>query len=139
MQVPSFTIGSLAVVHKYGASGNYPDFKTPFNDRTASEGRVFLLNSGTTSIYPTNVLMLNRHFRNGTKTNSLAPINSYQISFGSWPGNTLTDAYDVGRDDQNNSRAWNGDIVEIIAFDRGLSPANRVRIQNYLNTKYAIF
>lgn len=139
MQVPSFTIGALAVVHKYRTSGNYPNFKTPFNDRTASEGRVFLLNSGTTTIYPTNVLMLNRHFRNGSKTNSLAPIDSYQISFGSWPANTLTDAYDVGRDDQNNARAWDGDVVEVIAYDRGLSPANRVRIQNYLNTKYAIF
>ena len=138
LQVPSFTIGSLAVVHKFGSSGNYTNFKTPFNDRTASEGRVFLLNSGTTNIYPTSVLMLNRHFRNGTKTNSLAPIDAYQISFGSWPGNTLTDAYDVGRDDQNNSRAWSGDIVEVIAFDRGLSPANRKRIEAYLGAKYGI-
>lgn len=138
MQVPSFTIGSLLVVHKYRTSGNYPDFKTPFNDRTPSEGRVFLLNSGSTNLYPSNVLMVNRHFRNGIKTNSLAPIDSYQISFGSWPGNTLTDAYDVGRDDQNNSRAWDGDVVEVIAYDRGISPAHRKRLEAYAGSKYAI-
>ena len=77
-------------------------------------------------------------FRNGTKTNSSATITSFQIAFGSFPANTLTDAFDVGRDDQNNARCWDGDIAEIIGYDRGLSPANRVRIQNYLNGEYAI-
>jgi hypothetical protein len=143
MQVPSISIGALAVVHKYRTSGNYPDNKSPFNDRTASEGRLFLTTSGAATLYSpafggTN-RMLNRHFRNGTKTNSLAPIDSFQISCGSWPGSVLTDAYDVGRDDQNNARCWDGDIAEVIAYDRGLSPANRVRIENYLNTKYVIF
>jgi hypothetical protein len=143
MQVPSISIGALAVVHKYRTSGNYPANKTPFNDRTASEGRLFLTTSGATTLYSpafggTN-RMINRHFRNGTKTNDLAPINSFQISVGSWPGDVLTDAYDVGRDDQNNARCWDGDIAEIIAYNAGISPANRVRIQNYLNTKYAIF
>ena len=141
MQVPSFTIGALAVVHKYRTSGNYPNYKAPFNDRTIADGRVFLLESGTTGIRTNaNTAMRERHFRNGTKTNNLAPIDSYQISFGSWPGasNIVTDAFDVGRDDQNNARAWDGDIVEIIAYDRGLSPANRKRIQNYLGTKYGI-
>jgi|GEM_PF-3266338 len=139
MQVPSMTVGSLMVVHKYRTSGNYPNFKTPFNDRTVVDGRILVMESGTTQIRSSNNSMRNRHFRNGVLTNVMAPIDSFQISCGSFPGNTITDACDIGRDDQNNARCWDGDIAEVIAYDRGLSVANRVRIQNYLNTKYAIF
>lgn len=140
MQVPSITVGTLVIVHKYRTSGNYPNFKTPFNDRTAVGGRIMVLQSGAATLWnDSSNAINNRHFRNGSLTNSLAPIDSFQISAGSFPGNTTTDACDIGRDDQNNARCWDGDIAEIIVYDRGLSVANRVRLQNYLNTKYAIF
>jgi hypothetical protein len=136
MQVSSMQMGSVLVVTVYGASGNFPNFKTPFNDRTASDGRVIVFDSGTTTLRSTS--KANGHFwRNGTMTNSAAPIDSWQVMFAKF-NSTITDAADVGRDDQNNARAWNGDIAEIVVSDRCLSPAWRKKLQSYAGTKYNI-
>jgi alpha-tubulin suppressor-like RCC1 family protein len=42
----------------------------------------------------------------------------------------FTDGYDLGRD-------WSGELAELLIYDRVLTDAERVKVENYLNRRYA--
>lgn len=135
MQTPSITVGSLMIVAVYDLA-TFSTFTSPFNDRTLAGGRVLLFNSGSTSLFNA-ASYFDHFFRNGTLTNNDTPINAYHVMQVNY-NTTITDACDIGRDDQNNSRCWNGKIAEIFASNQCLSPAWRVKLKNYAFTKYAL-
>ena len=34
---------------------------------------------------------------------------------------------------------WNGDLAELIIYNRALTPAERLAVEDYLNAKYEVF
>lgn len=137
MQVSSLTVGALMIVAKYGAA-TFSTYTAPFNDRTSAGGRVLLFESGTTSLFNPGISTYYDHFfRNGTLTNNDSPINSHHVMQTNH-NTTITDACDVGRDDQDGSRCWNGEIAEIFVSNQCLSPAWRVKLKNYASNKWGV-
>jgi hypothetical protein len=43
----------------------------------------------------------------------------------------FTNGYDLGKD-------WSGDLAELLVYDRALTDAERVKVENYLNRRYVI-
>jgi len=64
--------------------------------------------------------------------------NAAETSVASGTMASMVETLNIGMD-TDALAFFNGDIAEIILYNKDLSSSERVRIRNYLNTKYAIF
>lgn len=72
---------------------------------------------------------------NGTDN---AYVNGVLVNSQSNPMGAFTDGFTLGRYDDPISQYWDGDILEILIYNRAVSSAERLAIENYLNTRYGL-
>ena len=139
------TVGSAFIVVNWrGALPNFPDYNGIMSAQTFPplNSILFMGLGGSSSLYATgagDVMFLGPdYYVNAQQTIQLDPLNRYKII------SAVDDALDpplpdfvIGRQSDNVSRYWNGDIAEIIVYRTQLTPAERMQIIQYLDTKYA--
>jgi Fibronectin type III domain/Bacterial TSP3 repeat len=59
-----------------------------------------------------------------------AYVNGVPLDSSSEPMAPFTSGYDLGKD-------WSGDLAELLVYDRALTDAERVTVENYLNRRYS--
>ena len=100
---------------------------------------IFTGNSGTTNFWPS-LLLGNNFYVNNTKTLNFAPLPKPKICYG-WMASgvpyTWPDAM-IGRDRFGSDRFWQGDVYEVIIYDRILNSTEIEKVKNYLKEKYAM-
>jgi len=78
-------------------------------------------------------------FVNGVETGAAA-LNTPHIvaatGTGNYPGTNLGNYFQYGH--AAGARAWNGDVGEVVVYDRELNSAERQVVENYLSAKYDI-
>jgi hypothetical protein len=124
------------VVSRYGASGNYPNYKGLLGHVVTGTIDIMLMNSGNTMLYANNQAY-NNCWRNGSKTNDTAPIDSWQTL--AFVTSNANNSYfmAVGEDDNRNAaRFWLGDIAEIGIYNTTITTTDRENIELYLKNKY---
>lgn len=75
-------------------------------------------------------------FINGINTASYAPLTTFKIFYRDFAA-VFTRVFRIGNQ-AGFSRYWNGDIAEIIVYNRQLRRDERVLVEHYLAQKYAI-
>jgi hypothetical protein len=100
---------------------------------------IFSARQGTTRF--NNAILLGSNFyTNNLQTYDFAPLNKPKICYGwmksgvpyTWP-----DAM-IGRDRYAPNRFWEGDVYEVIIYDRVLNSTEIEKVKNYLKEKYAM-
>jgi alpha-tubulin suppressor-like RCC1 family protein len=62
-------------------------------------------------------------------------VNGFLVDSRSNAMSAFTDGYELGR--YPGGQYWDGDLVEILVYDRALTPAERQTVEGYLNRRYA--
>lgn len=76
-------------------------------------------------------------YRNGILGNVIAERKPTEFTYFSLTATGFTKTNILGNDRLTNNRTWNGDIVEVIYFNKELSNTERTDIEKYLRFKYA--
>jgi len=112
--------------------------------RAGSDGVCVSLGDGTTeqkveySLAPTNAFEILSYAKDGTlgallRNGEFMDIGAHDRTSGFYTGK-----YGLGRQPGSGDRKYNGDIAEVILFDRTLSEAEHNRVGHYLEQKYGL-
>lgn len=125
----TFDIGSCFVVcnHLGTTYGGY--------QALLYSGNVHLMTAGGTELYPD---YFDDWYVNGIATKETAPIINYKTISVVKTGTIISELLTIGLNIYWN-HDWNGDIVEIIIYNRALTTEERQQVETYLNQKYALY
>lgn len=132
---PSMASRTVFQVMRYRTSGNFPDYKALWDTSGDSYNRM-LWSAGSTNLFGS-AHGYNNTWRNNIKTNSGAPIDSWAI-YATVFAENRTEAWNIGREGSQNTRAWDGDCAEILHYSTVLTDTQREYVQTYLSRKYGI-
>ena len=134
------SIGTIFVVANYSHNvfQTYAGLFTraAFDDTQLSI--IFSANATTTNLYYA-PLLENNIYINNTQTYNFAPLPRPKICYGymaSGTPYTWPDAM-IGRDRYEPNRFWEGDVYELIIYDRVLDTTEIEQVKTYLMDKYA--
>lgn len=135
----TITYGTIFAVANFNSAGNFPAYNgLVVTDAGATAGDDYLLGdgSGTTNIYNSGTTTV---YVNKVLTYSFSPLLTFKLVsvVDSTPNSRTT--LNIGNDPAAGSRFWNGDVGEVIIYDTALSATDRGRVENYLNSKWALF
>lgn len=131
------TMATAFVVSRYSGGSTFNGYSCVLHHNNIYTNEAFLGASGTTSWYG---LPVTAHTskQNTVVSENFAPLASFKLSsieiFDHLADGDIAVGTQVGF-----GRFWNGDIAEIIVYDRLLSLAERKRVEAYLNSKYALW
>jgi len=131
-------VGEIFVVCNWRGTPSFPEYNGLITRQSPGGNDVlFIGQANTTKFYPIASYLGSNIFVNGVQTLDFAPLNQYKIL----SGNNTPGQFDnlvLGSDRQAfGGRYWNGDIAEIIIFDKVLSLPEHIQVEQYLNNKYA--
>ena len=100
------------------------------------EGLFFVGQGGTSAL--SNTTGFNSRFVNGTPTAAILKLNQYNVFSGIATSGLLLTNWELGRDRGVANRLWDGEIAEVIVYDRVLDDTEREEVEQYLIDKYQI-
>jgi hypothetical protein len=122
-------------VAKYAAA-TMPSYNGLFTGSGASDQDILFIGSGGTKWYAAGGTYT--YHKDGVLDATLtAPMNAFAVMSMSNP--TLWYGYlqfQIGNDRGNAGRYWNGDVAELIVYDRVLSTVERQQVEAYLTAKW---
>lgn len=140
----TFSYGSAFSVANFNAA-SFPDYCAIFSTNTgATNSDNYFTGDGAgslTTFYTTGTAFDSSHiWVNKVQTIEFATLSTIKLISGvdTTPASKTSISIGVGNPSLGN-RWWNGDILEIIIYDTALSDNDRIRVENYLNSKYALF
>lgn len=129
------TLGSLFLVANWNNSSTFPTYNGLINQQTSTI--IFDGNPGTSCILlDFSPYFGNNIFINYNQTAELYPMERYKIISGINSNPQLIENFVIG-DDRNQSRFWNGDILEIIMYKNALNSSQQVIVNDYFRHKYS--
>lgn len=133
----NFTLGTAFVVANFTGGATFPTFNAILAS-TTNQG-VFRGAPGTTSWRsngpPTDGVLGATLAVDGVTTLNLVTLSAFHVSDGTVVPLTLA-GYELGRDSADDTRAWQGDLCELILYDTALSAGNRALVRAYLKAKW---
>jgi hypothetical protein len=124
------------IVVAYYPSANFFSYPGLLSGTTGgNESLIFTGNSTTTEWY----LPITGHtyHKDGIAVTSAGPMQAWAVMSLSHPTNWLPSlTLQIGLDRTNPGRDWNGDVGEVISYNRVLSTVERQQVETYLRTKW---
>lgn len=137
----AFSFRHLFVVAKYNGA-TFPEYKGLVTDLNGWGGLIG--NTGDTKFHPLSTLYPGTTWKarvNGLQVNPdliPGPMNAFKLTHISTSSSIPMNGISVGKDRQQPGRIWNGDIAEIIFYEKPLLESDIWEIEEYLMTKWGI-
>ncbi len=136
----SIAYRTIFVVGKFNAT-TFNDYNGIIGDVTGvSPGGGHILNGlPLTTNFGSGGAGFSSTYRNGTSVSSdFSPLNTYWIDSFETPSTLTNSTSTIGVLAGSMTRSWNGDIGEIIVYNKTLSSTERTSIEAYLSAKWGI-
>jgi hypothetical protein len=138
----TYTIGTAFSVAKYSSAtnpGNFNFYDGLFSGDGSAGAEIYWSgHNGSTDLWSETAL--DSRYLNGTLSEAGAP-GSFNLYSGVDASTQTLTGYNIGADRSSvfgATRAWEGDIAEIILFDTALSDFDRMGVEVYLDEKWGL-
>lgn len=133
----TINIGSCFIICNWATDAStFPSFNGLITQSTGNDNDLLFVGVAATANFY-NGFFSNNLYMNGLLTQNFDPLNVPKIVYGKNVIPRQFNNLQVGRDRQDNSRFWQGDIAEIIIYSQPLADSNRIKVEKYLMNKYA--
>ena len=133
-------VGTAFIVANWNGGGSlFPEYNGLITQQNnPNDFAIFQAEQGTSRLlYNYTMFAISEYQVNGISQINISPLAQYKIISGSTNNLKIFNNLVIGREGVNNNRTWEGDIAEILIYNRQLNSSEMDSVEFYLYNKYA--